>query len=236
MTVAAGTIAVPTALADTLAELRGRVNAARAQSTCGPLNYSIDLEGDAQAKIGNRNPGVPPGGRYAGFSNTGDVNADPTSKAIDRLMVKMGGAIADCRYKDFGVGFLRAGNDTSWVSLALGEPPAPPPPPPPPVQTPPPAVEAPPPVVDAPKPPPPAPKPGPTVSTREGLTGVTFIVTDRSGDTSQCTYSSEGFEKSFGLPANGTAEVFVPAIRLFQQRTGTINCDNGTSVGTSVFY
>ena len=84
--------------------------------------------------------------------------------------------------------------------------------------------------------PPPAPKQGPLVSGEPGLAGVTFHVTDRSGVASQCTYSSEGYTDSFGLPANGSFDLFVPAIRLFKTRTGTINCDNGTSTNTSVFY
>lgn len=82
----------------------------------------------------------------------------------------------------------------------------------------------------------PAPKQGPLVSAEPGLTGVTFHVTDRSGVASQCTYSSEGYTDSFGLPANGSFDLFVPAIRLFKTRTGTITCDNGTSTNTSVFY
>jgi len=81
-----------------------------------------------------------------------------------------------------------------------------------------------------------APKQGPTVTPKAGLAGVTFHVTDRSGAASQCTYSSEGFESSFGLPANGSFDLFVPAIRLLKNRTGTVTCDNGTSTGTSVFY
>jgi hypothetical protein len=84
--------------------------------------------------------------------------------------------------------------------------------------------------------PPPAPKQGPLVSGEPGLAGVTFHITDRSGVASQCTYSSEGYTDSFGLPANGSFDLFVPAIRLFKTRTGTINCDNGTSTNTSVFY
>jgi hypothetical protein len=80
------------------------------------------------------------------------------------------------------------------------------------------------------------PKQGPTVSPKPGLTGVTFHITDRSGVASQCTYSSEGFESSFGLPANGSFDLDVPAIRLFKNRTGTVTCDNGTSTNTSVFY
>jgi len=87
-----------------------------------------------------------------------------------------------------------------------------------------------------PAPAPAAPKLGPTVSSDPGLTGVTFHVTDRSGVASQCTYSSEGFQSSFGLPANGTFDLDVPAVRLFKNRTGKVTCDNGTSTNTSVFY
>ena len=79
-------------------------------------------------------------------------------------------------------------------------------------------------------------KQGPLVSGEAGLAGVTFHVTDRSGVASQCTYSSEGYNDSFGLPANGSFDLFVPAIRMFKTRTGTITCDNGTSTPTSVFY
>lgn len=77
---------------------------------------------------------------------------------------------------------------------------------------------------------------GPTVTTDTGLTGVTFRITDRSGVASQCTYSSEGFDKQFALPANATVDVFVPAVRQFRNRTGTITCDNGTSANTTVLY
>jgi hypothetical protein len=80
------------------------------------------------------------------------------------------------------------------------------------------------------------PKQGPTVTPEPGLTGVTFHITDRSGVASQCTYSSEGFQSSFGLPANGTFDLDVPAIRLLKNRTGKVTCDNGTSTNTSVFY
>ncbi|PEG35292.1 hypothetical protein CQY20_22230 [Mycolicibacterium agri] len=79
-------------------------------------------------------------------------------------------------------------------------------------------------------------KQGPLVSAEPALAGVTFHITDRSGVASQCTYSSEGYKASFGLPANGSFDLFVPAIRLFKTRTGLIECDNGTSTPTSVFY
>lgn len=80
------------------------------------------------------------------------------------------------------------------------------------------------------------PKQGPTVTAKPGLTGVTFTFNDRSGVASQCTYSSEGYTDSFGLPANGSADLFVPAIREFRQRTGTVTCDNGTSSPTSANF
>lgn len=85
--------------------------------------------------------------------------------------------------------------------------------------------------------PPPKALQGPTVSATPGLAGVTFHVTDRSGVASRCTYSSEGFTSdSFALPANGSFDLFVPAIREFRIRTGTITCDNGTSAPTSVNF
>jgi hypothetical protein len=80
------------------------------------------------------------------------------------------------------------------------------------------------------------PKQGPTVTTKPSLAGVTFTFTDRSGIASQCTYSSEGYTDGFNLPANGSADLFVPAIREFRQRTGTVTCDNGTSSPTSVNF
>lgn len=59
---ASATMAMPTAHADPLDNVRGAVNGARAQSVCGPLNYSIALEGEAQAAVGNHLPGsLPPG-------------------------------------------------------------------------------------------------------------------------------------------------------------------------------
>lgn len=124
---------------------------------------------------------------------------------------------------------LRAGSKASWDSVTpftcVAEAA-----PPPPAQQAPPPPQAPPPVEEK------KPLKNPTVAVKEGLTGVTFTVTDRSGVASQCTYSSEGFDKSFGLAANGTTDVFVPAIRLFRQRNGTITCDNGTSATTAVFF
>jgi hypothetical protein len=77
----------------------------------------------------------------------------------------------------------------------------------------------------------------PVVASTPGVTGVTFHVTDHSGVASQCTYASEGFtSNSFSLPANGTFDLFVPAIREFRNRTGIVTCDNGTRAGTSAIF
>src|SRR5882757_7321892 len=92
---------------DPLGPIRGAANGARAQSPCGALNYSIALEGEAQADAGNRLPGVPPAGTYNGsivrFFDYGDPEADAINKVIGLATA----AINDCKYKDYGVGFLR---------------------------------------------------------------------------------------------------------------------------------
>lgn len=129
--VALSGVAAPTAQASPLDGIRAAVNAARSGSPCGPLNYNIDLEGNAQAMVGNRSPGVPPAGRYNGKTAEGDSQEDPTSEAIRVLVDTMRPLITNCAYKDFGVGMVRNDDrEFSVVSLALGEPPAAPPPPP----------------------------------------------------------------------------------------------------------
>jgi hypothetical protein len=135
-----GIVAAPMAHADSLDAIRAAVNNVRAGSPCGALNYNVNLEGNAQADVGNKLPGVPPPNKYDG--KTGEITSqgDPMNTAIANLMEKAGGEIRDCNYKDFGVGFLRF-QGTDLVAVALGEPhaapkpaekPAPPPPPPPP--------------------------------------------------------------------------------------------------------
>ena len=53
-----GTLAVPIAHADPLDNIRGAVNAARANTACPPLNYNGQLEAAAQAWV--RNGANPP--------------------------------------------------------------------------------------------------------------------------------------------------------------------------------
>ncbi|CAN3126752.1 hypothetical protein ACNUDN_02560 [Mycobacterium sp. smrl_JER01] len=120
-----GVTVAPVAQASPLDGIRAAVNAARSGSPCGPLNYNIDLEGEAQHRVGNRLPGVPPAGQYRGRMYQGHASSDPTSRATEILVNEMRPQITNCSYKDFGVGMARDdGEETSFVSIALGEPPA----------------------------------------------------------------------------------------------------------------
>jgi Domain of unknown function (DUF4189) len=86
-------------------------------------------------------------------------------------------------------------------------------------------------------PPPPAPKLGPTVSFNKVLGGLESYITDRSGDTSQCTYATDDYSRSFGLPANSTYDLrIVPAVPRFKNWTVTVTCDNGTSTTATTYF
>lgn len=86
-------------------------------------------------------------------------------------------------------------------------------------------------------PPPPAPKLGPTVSFKTIVGGLQAHITDRSGVASQCTYATDNFNRSFGLPANSSYDLrIVPAVPQFRDWTVTITCDNGTSTTASTYF
>ena len=86
-------------------------------------------------------------------------------------------------------------------------------------------------------PPPPAPKLGPTVSFNTVLGGLEAHITDRSGVSSQCTYATDDYNRSFGLPANSTYDLrIVPAVPRFKNWTVTITCDNGTSTTATTYF
>jgi hypothetical protein len=85
--------------------------------------------------------------------------------------------------------------------------------------------------------PPPAPKLGPTVSWSPVVGGQVAHITDRSGVSSQCTYSTDNYNRSFALPANSTYDLrIVPAIPQFRNWTVTITCDNGTSTTATTYF
>ncbi len=86
-------------------------------------------------------------------------------------------------------------------------------------------------------PPPPAPKLGPTVSFNTVVGGLEAHITDRSGVSSQCTYATDDYNRSFALAANSTYDLrIVPAVPRFRNWTVTITCDNGTSTTATTYF
>jgi hypothetical protein len=88
------------------------------------------------------------------------------------------------------------------------------------------------------QPPPPAPaKQGPTVSWNPIVGGLEAHITDRSGVSSQCTYVTDNFNRSFALPANSTYDLkIVAAIPQFRDWNVTITCDNGTKTQATTHF
>jgi Domain of unknown function (DUF4189) len=85
--------------------------------------------------------------------------------------------------------------------------------------------------------PPPAPKQGPTVSWDVIVGGLEAHITDRSGVSSQCTYATDNYNRSFALPANSTYDLrIVPAVPQFRDWNVTITCDNGTSTQATTYF
>jgi hypothetical protein len=84
---------------------------------------------------------------------------------------------------------------------------------------------------------PPAPKLGPTVSWNPVVGGLVAHITDRSGVSSQCTYTTDNYNRSFALPANSTYDLrIVPAVPEFRNWNVTITCDNGTSTQATTYF
>ena len=62
-------------------------------------------------------------------------------------------------------------------------------------------------------------------------------ITDRSGVSSQCTYATDNYNRSFALPANATYDLkIVPAVPRFKNWNVTISCDNGTSTQAATYF
>ena len=85
--------------------------------------------------------------------------------------------------------------------------------------------------------PPAPPKQGPTVSFKVIVGGLQAHITDRSGVTSQCSYATDNYARSFALPANSAYDLkIVPAVPQFRNWTVTISCDNGTSTQATTYF
>jgi hypothetical protein len=240
-------LAMPVAHADPLDPIRGAVNAARAQSTCGPLNYSVALEGEAQAAVENTLPGVPPAGQYNGTFHRVYGWNDPQDAAIKSAINNASGLIKDCTYKDYGVGFIRVeshGND--GVGIALGIPAAPPagPPPqgaPPQQQAPPPDVQCPPdsPVKSVP--------PGqtcpaaPPVTDAISLTfgpvqgffpanSITATISNSSDLPAKCTYDAtpSNTHRNFTVAAHGSSPLTFSGVATGTTYHATVTCNDSS--------
>jgi hypothetical protein len=69
------------------------------------------------------------------------------------------------------------------------------------------------------------------------LGGLQAHIADRSGVSSQCTYTTDNYNRNFALPANSTYDLkIVPAIPQFRNWNVTITCDNGTSTQATTYF
>jgi hypothetical protein len=207
------------------------------------LNYSLVLEGEAQSSAFNNSPGVPPAGQYKGtfvhFSDDGDPESDALSKAINLASA----AIADCKYKDYGVGFSRDDeHEIDIVSIVLGVPAAPPPPPlPPPPPPPPPPVArshtpyTPPPGLPD-QPPPAAVTNAITLSfSPPSLGSITATVANSSDMTGQCTYDAYGLAKThrdFTVGPKNQASLTFKGVNTGTSYHVVVNCTDATGKQT----
>lgn len=66
---------------------------------------------------------------------------------------------------------------------------------------------------------------------------MTARVTDHSGVSSQCTYSSDFLQRNFSLAANSTFNVVIaPALPALRNWDVTVSCDNGATTHTSTLF
>jgi hypothetical protein len=208
------------------------VNGVRSGSDCAPLNYTAALEGEAQAKIGNRLPGVPPAGQYNGIISSYSGKGDPARVATIEAVNAAPDAIHDCQYKDFGVGFFRVEDtETDFVAIVLGAPPAAPQPPP----------EAPKPEpVSVPEPAKVAPTNAVQMSFDRGFATWTANVTSTADIPGNCTCAATnpvlpGVNKSFDIGPKGSASFSVLAPPPLSTYRVVVSC-KGTFEGETVEF
>lgn len=120
-----GFLALPIANADDpLGPIRGAVNGDRSKTACQALAYSQVLEDLAQTAI---RPGDARGGDLSGYNGKAKLFVgwgDPQAQAISDTYKKgAGGAISNCGYTEFGVGFYRnEKTEYDAVSIVFGTP------------------------------------------------------------------------------------------------------------------
>lgn len=97
------------------------VNNERRSTACPPLTERGDLDNAAQQYATTEKAPVQLAG-YAGTVVAFLGSGDPYAKAADSAMGKAKGAVHDCKYNDFGVGFIRhEDRSVDVVTIVLGQ-------------------------------------------------------------------------------------------------------------------
>lgn len=233
---AGGLLIAPLAAADDpLAPIKQRVQAARQQSACIELTYSPGLEAIAQAAVRDQSRPA-----YNGMTKVATGAGDPEAAAINAAMNLGGGraAAGNCDYTEYGVGFIRDGDEeVDSVGIVFGIPTKAAPPPPPPVAVPPPAPGGGGPAVGPHFPDPPT--DAIRVEFDKGIAW-TVNVTNSADLPGQCTFVSKnpalpGTNKSFTIDRKGTARFTVLAPPPFSTYQVTVSC-HGTFNGKDVEF
>jgi hypothetical protein len=224
-------VAAPIAHADPLDNIRAAVNAARSGSTCGPLNYSGQLEAAAQdlARSGDAIVRINPHG-YPGLTSGITNIDDPTSTATAGLVAQDDANIKNCANMDFGVGMFRdSGADKSHVALVLGQPPAPKP--------------AAPPAPAQPVQPAPAAEPAPTQPVTDAISlafsppalgNITATISNSSDLNGKCTYDATPFNthRDFNVPAHGSTPLTFNGLNTGTSYHVTVSCKDASGKQT----
>jgi hypothetical protein len=230
---ASATVAMPTAHADPLDNIRGAVNGARAQSTCPPLTYSSVLEADAQKYVRQDEFEEKPIGY--GHTVAFRVKDDPTAKATSEAVGQANPSIHDCTFKDFGVGMVRLDSvDLSDVAIVLGRPAAP-------AQQP----QQPPPQQQAPQP---APAPAavpvtnaislsfgqPKITLIPPSASITATVSNSSALPGKCTYDATPFNthRDFDVQAHGSTPLTFTGLATGTTYHATVSCKDASGKQT----
>jgi hypothetical protein len=229
----AGVAAMPTAHATPIDNLRGAVNDARARSSCAPMNYSGQLEGFAQHFVRGGDPSLDTG--YAGEITRLIRKDDPTDKATEEMLSDGGYNIANCAYKDFGVGMVRYA-DISVVGVELGIPAAPAAPPAPPAPAP----------ANTPAPPPAETPPQvftnaitPSFDTSQE-TVFSITLNNSSPLPASCNYEAKSLnplapsdtKRTFNVAANGSDTETFNGLKTLTQYKITVNCADSSGKQT----
>ncbi|WP_156673459.1 MULTISPECIES: hypothetical protein [unclassified Mycobacterium] len=101
-------------------DMKQYVNNERRSTSCPGLTDRADLDNAAQQYANTEKTPVQSGG-YRGAVVAFLGSGDPYAKAADSAMAKAKGAVHDCKYTDYGVGFIRhEDRSVDVVTIVLG--------------------------------------------------------------------------------------------------------------------